>query len=401
MGQQESRSNSGSTKTREHAPLFFQTGNVILISLTHHLHDIYSSFLAPLRPLLIEKFGISLAAASLWDLFQRIPWLLNPLIGIIAEKTAARYFVIITPAITAVAMSLLGLAPSFTVVSILLFVMGISAALFHVPSPVMIKKISGNKTGKGMSFYMFGGEMARTIGPLVITGAVSLWGLEGTWKLIPFGLLASFILYFRLRKIQISSDFHKNSKSIGFSSTFKKLLPFFIILIGVTFFRAIMKSGLTAFLPTYYFNEKGETLWFANSALAIFQLAGAIGTLASGTISDKIGRKKSLLIISVITPVLMYLFISFSGILSFLFLFMLGFFIFAPGPVLLALVQDKEKDKPVFANSIYMTISFITASLSVVFAGLLGDWIGLENTYKLSALFALGAIPFVLMLKTD
>ena len=51
----------------------FQTGNVTLVSLTHMLHDIYSSFLAPLRPLLIEKFGITLAMASLWDIFQRIP----------------------------------------------------------------------------------------------------------------------------------------------------------------------------------------------------------------------------------------------------------------------------------------------------------------------------------------
>ena len=140
----------------------FQTSNVILLSLIHNLHDVYSSFLAPLRPLLIEKFGITLAAASLWDLFQRLPWLLNPFIGMIAERTAARYFVILTPAITAITMSLLGVAPSFTVVSILLIVMGISSALFHVPSPVMVKKLSGDYTGRGMSFYMFGGEMART-----------------------------------------------------------------------------------------------------------------------------------------------------------------------------------------------------------------------------------------------
>ena len=378
----------------------FQTGNVVLVSLTHHLHDIYSSFLAPIRPLLIEKFGITLAMASLWDLFQRLPWLLNPIIGIIAEKTAARYFVIITPAITAITMSLLGLAPTFTVVAILLFVMGVSGAMFHVPSPVMVKRLSGNRTGKGMSFFMFGGEMARTIGPLVITGAVSLWGLEGTWKLIPFGLLASLILYFRLKKIRISTDIKGKTAGKGFWQTFKNLLPFFIILIGITFFRAIMKSGLTAFLPTYYYGEKGESLWFANSALALFQLAGAIGTIVSGTVSDRLGRKNSLLIISFLTPVLMFLFISSAGWLSFVFLVLLGFFIFAPGPVLMALVQDVGKEKPVFTNSIYMTISFITASLSVVLSGLIGDWVGLEMTYKISAFIAIGAIPFVLMLKS-
>jgi len=378
----------------------FQTSNVFLLTITHMLHDIYSSFLAPLRPLLIEKFGISLTLASLWDLFQRAPWLLNPFIGMIAERSAARYFVIVTPAITAVSMSLLGVAPSFTVISILLLVMGISSAVFHVPSPVMVYKVAGDQTGKGMSFYMFGGEMARTLGPLVITGAVSLWGLEGTWKLIPFGILASFILFLRLRKIKISGNFQKGDTQKGFWKTFKRLLPFFAILIGITFFRAIMKSGLTAFLPTYYFNEKGETLWFANSALAVFQLAGAVGTILSGTISDRIGRKTALLIIATITPVFMFLFISSDGYLSFVFLVLLGLFIFAPGPVLLALVQDREKEKPVFANSIYMTVSFVTASISVVMAGSIGDWIGLENTYKLSAFLAIGAIPFVLMLKT-
>ncbi len=64
----------------------FQSGNVLLVAGSHMLHDIYSSFLAPLRPLLIEKFGITLALASIWDLIMRVPWFLNPFIGIIAEK---------------------------------------------------------------------------------------------------------------------------------------------------------------------------------------------------------------------------------------------------------------------------------------------------------------------------
>jgi FSR family fosmidomycin resistance protein-like MFS transporter len=246
---------------------------------------------------------------------------------------------------------------------------------------------------------MFGGEMARTLGPIVITGAVSWWGLEGTWKLIPFGLVASLVLYFKLRKITISSDFKRDEKPTGYWKTIKNYLPFFFILIGITLFRAIMKSGLTAFLPTYFYAEKGETLWFANSTLAVFQLAGAIGTFFAGTVSDRIGRKTTLLIVSILTPGLMALFVLSSGLWSFVLLVLLGFFVFAPGPVLMALVQDVSKDLPVFMNSIYMTISFVSASISVVFAGLLGDWIGLEKTYLISSFLALGAIPFVLMLK--
>lgn len=386
----------------ERASQSFQSSNVLLVAGSHMLHDIYSSFLAPLRPLLIEKFGVSLALASIWDLIMRIPWFLNPLIGMIAERTAARYFIIVTPAITAVVMSVLGVAHSFTIVSILLFTMGISSAMFHVPAPTMVKRLSGERTGQGMSFYMFGGELARTAGPLIITASVSYWGLEGTWKLIPFGLIASFILFIKLRNIKISDEL-KSKKSVKGNalSTLKKYLPFFSVLIGFTLFRAIMKSGLTAFLPTYFYSERGESLWFANSALAVFQLAGAMGTILAGSISDKLGSRHTLLIISILSPIMMFLFVNSEGWVAFVFLVLMGFFVFAPGPVLIALVQDKSKERPVFMNSIFMTVNYITAASAVFISGVMGDWLGLGKTYLISSLLALVAIPFVLLLKEN
>jgi FSR family fosmidomycin resistance protein-like MFS transporter len=251
-----------------------------------------------------------------------------------------------------------------------------------------------------MSFYMFGGELARTAGPLIITASVSYWGLEGTWKLIPFGLIASFILFLKLRNIKISGELKNKESAKGNALLIlKKYLPFFSVLIGYTMFRAVMKSGLSAFLPTFFYSERGESLWFANSALAAFQLAGAVGTILAGSISDKLGRRRTLLIISIISPIMMFFFVNSEGWVAFVFLILMGFFVFAPGPVLIALVQDRSKELPVFMNSIYMTVSFITAALAVFISGLMGDWLGLEKTYLISSILALGAIPFALMLK--
>lgn len=39
----------------------FKKSEVFTISSAHMIHDIYSAFLAPLLPLLIEKLGISLS----------------------------------------------------------------------------------------------------------------------------------------------------------------------------------------------------------------------------------------------------------------------------------------------------------------------------------------------------
>ncbi|MCK5065881.1 MAG: MFS transporter, partial [Bacteroidales bacterium] len=182
----------------------FQKGKVLTISATHFVHDCYTSFLAPALPLLIDKLGMSYGMTGLLAVIQRIPSLFNPFIGIIAERPVMRYMVISSPAMTAVFMSLIGIAPGYVFLAVLLFFSGISSTLWHIPTPVMVKQLSGDRTGKGMSYYMMGGELARTAGPMVILGVISWWGLEGTWKMMPLGFVGSFILWFNFRKARFT-----------------------------------------------------------------------------------------------------------------------------------------------------------------------------------------------------
>jgi len=374
----------------------FQTGNVLIISFAHLVHDVYSSFLSPLLPLLIEKMNLSYSLVGLLSVFQRIPSLLNPVVGILAEKTSLHYLVIIAPALTTISMSLLGVAPQYTVLALLLIIMGISSTLFHVPAPVMIKQVAGTQTGKGMSYFMLGGELARTLGPLTVLGAVSIWGLEGTYKLIPVGLLSSFLLYFKFKNIKIESNQTEN-KHYNFLLTFRKHLNLFVLISGIIFFRGMIRNSLTIFLPTYLV-QKGESLWTGGIALSILQLAGAAGTLFAGILSDKIGRKTTLKIAAILIPILMGLFICSKGIYLFASLVCLGFVLFAYGPVVLALFQDLDSEHPAFVNSIYMTLNFTINSLVTLFIGILADMISLENTFRISVLFSLVGIPLIFLL---
>ncbi len=326
---------------------------------------------------------------------QRIPSLFNPLVGILADKISVRYFLIIAPALTTIVMSLLGVAPNVFVLGALLFMMGVSAALFHVPGPVFIRHLSGDKIGRGMSFYMLGGEFARTVGPLFILGGVYLWGLEGTWRLTPFGLASSLVLFFRFRHMPIAPGLHtKKAESKGLP---RHLLRFFLVLLAITFFRAIMKSAFTTFLPTYM-KTHGASLWVSGASLSILQFAGAAGTFAAGPISDRIGRRRSLLIIASVTPVLMWLFIISSGLWSFIMLIIIGLFLFASSPILLALVQEVGVERPAFSNGVYMTMSFFISSLAALAIGAVGDRFGLTTSFKFAAIIAVGGIPFVLLL---
>lgn len=375
----------------------FQFSKVVDISAAHLLHDIYSSFLAPLIPLLIEKLSINFFLIGILTVIQRLASLFNPFIGLLVDKKELRYFIILTPAITAISMSMIGLASSFYQLAVLLFIMGISAAFFHVPGPVLIRKVSGDKTGLGMSFYMVAGELARAIGPIVIVSAVSWWGLEHTYRLMPAGILASIILFFRLRKLK-DIDFKKPPANLNIKETLIELKSFFLVLTGYSFTRGLMRGLLITFLPVYL-TSQGESLWVAAYSLSILQLAGAAGSLVAGGISDKIGRRKTLIIIALVTPILMFGYNHATGFYNIIMLLLIGFFIFGSGPVLLALVQEKNSERPSFTNGVYMTINFTLGAIAALLVGWLSDRIGLENVFQLAPIFAMLAIPFAFMFK--
>jgi len=372
----------------------FKKSEVFTTSAAHMLHDTYSAFLAPLLPLLIEKLGMSLSISALLEIIRRIPTLFNPFIGLLAEKTGVKYFVILTPAITAIAMSLIGFASSYTVLFILLFVSGISSAFFHVPSPVIIKEASGNKIGTGMSWFMVGGESARTIGPLLVTAAVSLWGLEGIYRLMPLGLVASFILYIKLKDFTLHQTVQKPKEKGDTKKLLKQYTPFFIVLGSYLFFQAGMKSAITLYLPVYLTNQ-GESLWYAGISLSILQFFGVLGAFFAGSLSDRIGRKNVLVITSIGATLSMGIFIQYTSLYILPFL---GLFLLSSGPVLMASVQDTQTHMPTFMNSMYMSISFSVTSLVVFIVGILGDGFGLETTFIICNIFAFGSIPFAFLL---
>ena len=372
----------------------FQTGRILVLSVSHFIHDIYSSFLAPLLPLLIEKLSMSLTQAGFLSSVMQLPALLNPYIGILADRVSVRYFIILAPALTAVPMSLIGIAPSYGILLILLFIAGISVSIFHVPSPVMISRLSGFKKGRGMSFYMTGGELARAFGPLVAVGAVSLLGLEGFYPIMIFGLAASAWLNFNFREVPITID---QSRKLSLLETWRELRFILLPLTAILLARGFMHASITAFLPTFIKLETGD-LWLAGAALTVFEITGVAGVFTAGSISDRFGRRRILMASLLGAPVSLLIFASIGGWARFLTLMVIGFTLLSTTPVMLALIQEHAKSSPAAANGFFMMVSFMARSAIVVVVGFIADLIGLRATYFISAIMGLLAIPFILML---
>jgi len=373
----------------------FHSAEILLLSFSHFIHDVYSSFLAPLLPLLIEKLSMTFTQAGFLSAVMQLPALMNPFIGMLADRVSLRYFVILAPMMTAIPMSLIGLAPSYGVVIVLLVAAGISVAMFHVPAPVMIARMAGSKKGRGMSFFMTGGELARTVGPLTAVGAVSLLGLEGFWPVMIVGIGASGLLFLRFRRVDLS--FHNRSKKISLLSTFTHMRHVLLPLTFIVLARSFMHGSLTAFLPTFIQRQSGN-IWLGGTALTLFEAAGVAGVLAVGTLSDHLGRRRMLLISLVGAPLSVLLFSLSGGWLRMAALLCSGFTLLSTTPVMLALIQEQAGDSPAAANGMFMMISFLARSSVVVLVGCIADWSGLQTAYIVGSVAGLAGIPFIFML---
>ncbi|MFZ0134517.1 MAG: MFS transporter [Desulfobacterales bacterium] len=375
----------------------FQAGQILSLSICHFIHDAYSSFLAPLLPLLIQKLSLSLTEAGFLTTVMQLPALLNPYLGTLADRISVRYFIILAPGITAVSMSLIGVAPGYGALLILLLIAGVSVAIFHVPAPVMVARLSGSKKGRGMSFFMTGGELARSLGPLAAVGAVSLLGLEGFYPIMLVGILASVWLFLRFKDVPIRTT---AARRMSVPDTWREMRHVLRPLSAILFFRGFMHACLTAFLPTFI-NQQTGNLWLAGIGLTIFEAAGVAGVLAAGSLSDIFGRRRILLMSLLGAPASLFLFTAIGGWPGLTALILVGFTLLSTTPVMLALVQEHAQNSPSAANGFFMMISFIARSAVVVVVGFLGDKIGLKATYFVSALLGLAAVPFVLKLPRE
>lgn len=375
----------------------FQLGFVLTIASAHLIHDIFSSWLSPLLPLLIERLGLSLALAGTLTVFVNIPSLLNPWLGAIVDRADfTRWLVIASPLVTALGMASMGLAPSYGLLAVLLLVTGVSVAAIHLAAPVLIAEVSGDRLGRGTSLFMVGGELARTVGPLIAVQAVTAFGLEGLWRLIGAGAAASLVLYFRLGRLRVKRGADRGRPD-GLVGTLRRLGKVLVGVAGVLLARALLIGALAAFLPTLLHSE-GATLWFATVALATFELAGAAGALTSGTLSDWLGRRRVLLVAVIASPILMLLFLQADrGAAIFPLLLGLGFVSLATTPVLMAVMIERSGGNRATATGTFMMMTFSIRSLVIPAVGALGDQIGLREAFQVCALTALLGIPFAFL----
>lgn len=383
------------SSTREQQSPVFQTGNVITTGTVHAVHDTYTAFLPALLPVFITNLGLSRAEAGMLTVFTQAPSLTQPFIGHLSDRMNLNYWVMLAPALSAILMSMLGIIHGYFWLAVLLTLAGCSSAMLHAIGPVLTGRFAGPNLGRGMSIWMLGGELGRTLGPIVIVTALAHMSIRGLPWLSIVGIVASVMLFLRFRDLPEPSA--SSGETVPWRTALAKMGYFMIPLIGIITVRAFLISGLTTYLPTFLTDE-GESLWFAGASLTILQAAGAAGAYISGSISDYLGRRKVLFILMTAAPILTFLFLNSDGWVRLPLLLGLGFTVISTTPVVMAMVQETFPDNRALANGVYMSLSFAIRSAAVLIVGIIGDRFGLGRAIGISGVIMACGILFIFLL---
>ncbi|MBI4537693.1 MAG: MFS transporter [candidate division NC10 bacterium] len=376
-------------------PRAFETARVGLLSIGHAIHDMYPAFLAPLLPLLRAKLGLSNTLAGSLATFLRSSSLAQPLIGYLADRTSPRLFVILAPATTGLFMSLTGTVPSYGFVALLLFCAGLSHACYHAPAPAMIARVAGDRMGTGMSFFMTGGELGRALGPILIVLVVEWVGLEqGYLAAIP-GILCSLLLTRQVGRVDRTA---RPGARVDLRPIFRERRGPLLLLLAFVWIRALMAGSLGVFTPTYL-TTRDLSLAQAAAGYALLELAGAAGAMGGGTLSDRLGRKRTLILLQALAVPSFYAMAFAPHILIFPLLALSGLVILSATPVVVAMFQEWLPESRSLASGLYFGLNYIGTGAAAVLFGVVADQVGVRLAFHLLGLIPLVCIPLSFLLR--
>jgi len=349
----------------------------LLLSAAHALNDGYGAFLAALMPLLIDRFGLSLAMAGLLSSIRSsAASFTQPVVGLMADRVGPRWLVLLGPAMTCTAMSILGVLPNYVALAAALVMAGLGTAAFHPAAAALAGGASEDRRGLAVSVFSAGGTIGVAVGPALIAALVGRFGLSVTPALLLPAWALVGVLVWRMppvaravREVRLRLRTHPQTGQLA------KLW-------GIAVLREFVGASYMSFLSVLWVG-RGASVTLGGLSLTVFALAGALGGIAGGRLSDRLGRRRVIVGALLAAVPFLYLFLITDGPLSMAFLALGGMLLLASNPVSVAFAQELFPEHRGTVSGLVMGFAWGVGALLITLVGYLGDLLGLETALGL------------------
>lgn len=348
--------------------------NVSLMSLSHFMSDFFCNILPVMLPVLSLRFGISYSqSAALFLLFSVSSSMLQPAIGIAADRYRLNILMPLSIATGAIFISAVGLFTSIYPVLCVVMLSGLCSAFFHpISAGIMPRLCPPRQRGLATSIYIAGGNLGAALAPL----AIALYVEQFTDRMLPVlaipALMTCALIF--MRRLQANPPRSGSNTKINLGKMVSS--GDFILLNGSISIKMLSHCAFATFIPLLY-QALGLTPTKGACALVTYLIGAIIGGLIAGSLADRFSLKKILMLsyFLVIVTSLMFLYLD-PGVsmLSFVLLFVTGAANYACIPLGVVWCQRLLPQNAAFAASMMLGFAFGVGWALTVVTGLVADF---------------------------
>jgi FSR family fosmidomycin resistance protein-like MFS transporter len=364
-----------------------------ILSFGHVASDINQGAISAMLPFFIAAYGLSYtAAAAIVFAVNMSSSVVQPFFGITADRTSMPWLLPIGLIFAGLGIALTGLFDQYPVILLLAIVSGIGIAAYHPEAARLVNFAAGDRKSTAMSIFGIGGTIGFAAGPLIITAALMHWGLAGSLILIVPVLLMSLVISFNFHVFETlkkdNEHIDQNSPQAVGKENWSAFTRIAIIVCG----RSIIFFGLNIFIPLYWIHGLSQSKVAGATALTIFVGSGIIGNLVGGTLADRIGPKKVIVLGLASLMVLLPVFIATTDIkLATLLLIPIGIMLFLCYSPTIVLGQAYLPGRVGLSSGVTLGLSIAIGGGAAPFIGRIADiygvWMALAFVASLPLLF--------------
>jgi FSR family fosmidomycin resistance protein-like MFS transporter len=352
----------------------------LAIAVLHAANDAYTAFVHPLLPRLMAKLDMSIAAAAGATMALSIAAsLAQPVLGHVSDRRGRRLMIVAGPIVSGIFLSMIGWAPTFGMLLLLLIAGGLGGAAFHPPAVAVAAHVTGGR-GSGMRHAVFssGGTVGYAMGPLIAVWIVAWLGFRGLWvAAIPVVILA-IALY---PVLPAGGNLVPAGPALTAGRLARSLRGPLGLLFGVSAIAAFFQRVFLTMAPIAN-AAAGRSEMSGAYALSLYLAAQAAGSLTGGYLTDRIDRRwllAGLTLIALPTHFFAFWFTpgSAPALVS---MALAGFANMSVLPPIVVIAQEIRPDRAALYSGIVMGLAWAVGSVAVIGAGVLGDAIGARES---------------------
>ena len=370
-----------------------------LLCLGHFFIDLYSSALGAFQPLLVAKHHLRLAEAGLLGgalVFSSS--LAQPLYGYLSDRYRSKLFSCLAPAVAGIFISALGAASSFSALLFAVLLGGMGIASFHPQGSAWATIGIEENRARWFAVFISSGTLGFALGPTFFSFFLPRIGLENSlWLAIPGILISVFLM------ITLEPPSFEGVKQHKFDlEPLRKVKRTLLLLYLLVFVRSIVQVTYAQLLPLYLTKERGFTFTEATATLSLYLAAGALGGFIGGSLADRWGGRKVILVsMACCVPPLALFFLT-SGWISIVSLALAGLILLFTIPVNVVMAQQLAPTQAGTISALMMGFAWGLAGLIFIpFTGWMGDHYSLGIAMAFLAAFPILGALFAWMLPKE